>query len=312
MNISSRPALVPADSVVTAVADRRAAIVNVIRRARREIHLSLFRCDDDEIFRELERATGRGVDVNVLVTPRAKGGAKKRKKLWNVLENTGASLRVYADPLVKYHAKYLVADDGPAVIATFNFTFKCFERTCDAFVLTHDPEVITGLRELIAADRDGRPMPANLTSRLIVGPERSRRQLTTLIGQAQSRIRVIDAKLSDPGLVRLLDARRRAGLAVEVFDSKRLGALKSHGKILLIDDRIAVVGSLALASVSLDSRREVAIIVQEPAAVAEVARLFRSIQLSRTRFAALTTSRPKHVRATARLGVARAPQEALC
>ena len=136
---------------------------------------------------------------------------------------------------MKYHAKYLVADDGPAVIASFNFTLKCFERTCDAFVLTHDPDVVSGLRALIAADRDGRPMPASLTPRLVVGPERSRRRITTLIEQAQSSVRVIDAKLSDPGLLRLLDARRRAGLAVEVFDSKRLGGLESHGKILLID-----------------------------------------------------------------------------
>jgi phosphatidylserine/phosphatidylglycerophosphate/cardiolipin synthase-like enzyme len=213
---------------------------------------------------------------------------------------------------VKYHAKYLVADDGPAVVASFNFTLKCFERTCDAFVLTHDAAVVSGLRQLIAADRGGRPMPAGLTPRLIVGPESSRRQITTLIGQAQSSIRVIDAKLSDPGLVALLKERRRAGLAVEVFDSKRLGALKSHGKILLIDDRIAVVGSMALASVSLDTRREVAIIVQEPAAVAEVARLFRRFELSRTQLAGLGTCRPNHMPTAARPAVARAGQEALC
>src|SRR5207248_1888400 len=117
---------------------------------------------------------------------------------------------------------------------------------------------------------------------LIVGPERSRWQLTSLIGQARLSIRVIDAKLSDPDLVRLLNARRTDGLAVEVFSAKRLGALKSHGKILLIDDRLAVVGSLALSPVSLDVRREVAIIVEEPAAVAEVARLFDVVRRVRT------------------------------
>jgi len=39
--------------------------------------------------------------------------------------------------------------------------------------------------------------------------------------------------------------------------------LKSHGKIMLIDDAVAVVGSLALAPLSLDFRREVAILVDE-------------------------------------------------
>lgn len=282
MRVSSSSAVAPADSVVTSVAARRSTVVNVIRHARRQIDLSLFRCNDREIFSELARATARGVRVDVLVTPRARGGAKKLERLWSALQQTGASLHVYADPLVKYHAKYLVADDGPALVASFNYTRKCFERTCDACVLTHDSEVVSGLRALIAADREGRGMPSDLTPRLIVGPERSRWQLTSLIKHAQSSLRILDAKLSDPDLVRLLNARRADGVAVEVYGSKRLGTLKSHGKILLIDDRIAVIGSLALAPISLDFRREVAIIVNEPEAVADVARLFRTIRLFRT------------------------------
>ena len=122
----------------------------------------------------------------------------------------------------------------------------------------------------MAADRDGRPMAEELTPRLVVGPERARRQFTALIEDARSSIRLIDAKLSDPDLVSMLKARRESGLRVDVFGSKRLGDWKSHGKILLIDDRIAVVGSLALAALSLDFRREVAIRLDEPAAVAEV------------------------------------------
>jgi phosphatidylserine/phosphatidylglycerophosphate/cardiolipin synthase-like enzyme len=141
---------------------------------------------------------------------------------------------------------------------------------------------VSGLRQLMAADREGRAMPPDLTARLVVGPERARRQLTALIERAESSIRLIDAKLSDPELVTLLNARRAGGLAVEVFGSKRLGDLKSHGKILLVDDRIAVVGSLALAALSLDFRREVAIIVEEPAAVSEVGELFRAISAAAT------------------------------
>jgi phosphatidylserine/phosphatidylglycerophosphate/cardiolipin synthase-like enzyme len=312
MRVSSPSLVAPADSVVTSVADRRSTVVNVIRSARRRIDLSLFRCNDREIFGELARATARGVRVDVLVTPRARGGAKKLARLWSALQKTGASLHVYGDPLVKYHAKYLVVDDGPALVASFNFTLKCFERTCDAFVLTHDSEVVSGLRALMAADREGRGMPRSLTRRLIVGPERSRWQLTSLIEDAQSSIRVIDAKLSDPELVRLLNARRADGVVVEVYRSKRLGSLKSHGKILLIDDRIAVIGSLALAPISLDFRREVAIIVDEPEAVAEVARLFRTIRLSRMQPCGPTPGRNSDAPTAARPAIAAARLEALC
>ena len=266
------------DRLVTAVEDRRPALLDVIRKARHRITLSLFRCNDDELFNELAAATARGVAVEVLVTSRAKGGQKKMEKLWRDLERTGATLKAYTDPVVKYHAKYLVADDGPAVVASLNFTRKCFRKTCDALVITHDPAVVSGLRRLWAADCARAEMPEDLTDRLIVGPERARRQFTALVEQARASIRLIDAKLSDPDLVSVLNAKRSAGLTVEVFSSKRLGALKSHGKIMLIDDRIAVVGSLALAALSLDFRREVAIVVTEPAAVADAAALFRALR----------------------------------
>src|SRR5258708_7401496 len=264
------------DRLVTAVEDRRPALLDVIRQAQRRITLSLFRCNDDELFDELAAAAARGVVVEVLVTSRAKGGRKKMEKLWRELEKTGATLQAYTDPVVKYHAKYLVADEGPAVVASLNFTRKCFGKTCDALVITHDPAVVSGLRRLWATDRVCGEMPADLTDRLIVGPERARRQFTALIEQARSSIRLIDAKLSDPDLVSLLNAKRAAGLTVEVFSSKCIRALKSHGKIMLLDDRTVVVRNLALAALSLDFRREVAIVVTEPTAVAEAVALFRA------------------------------------
>jgi phosphatidylserine/phosphatidylglycerophosphate/cardiolipin synthase-like enzyme len=268
----------PPDQLITAVDERRPAILDVIRRARRQITLSLFRCNDRAVLEELAAATARGVAVEVLVTSRVKGGRPKIEKLWRALEKTGAAIKPYTDPVVKYHPKYLVADDGPAIVATLNFTKKCFRKTCDALVVTHDPAVVSGLRALWIADCSGSAMPADLSERLIVGPERARRQFTTLIEQARESIRLIDAKLSDPDLVSLLNGKRAAGIDVEVFSAKSAGALKSHGKILLIDDRLVVVGSLALAALSLDFRREVAIVVDDLAAVGAAIDLFNVVR----------------------------------
>jgi len=266
----------PPDRLVVSVDERRPALLGVIRQARSRITLSLFRCNDDAVFEELTAATARGVSVEVLVTSRARGGQKKMAQLWRALEQTGASLHSYTDPVVKYHAKYLVADEGPAIVASLNFTKKCFRKTCDAMVITHDPAVVSDLRRLWTADCSRLAMPEDLTDRLIVGPERARRQFTSLIEEARTSIRLIDAKLSDPDLVSLLNAKRAAGMTVEIFSARQLGDLKSHGKIMLIDDRTVVVGSLALAALSLDFRREVAIVVTDAAAVAEAAELFRA------------------------------------
>ncbi len=267
----------PADLIVTRPDARRMAVLETIGQARERIALSLFRCSDKGVFAELRAAVDRGVDVQVLVTSRVKGGKRKLRKLWRRLEDTGASLSAYTDAVVKYHAKYLVADDGPALITSLNFTRKCFFETCDALALTWDPAVVNGLHGLIAADREGHPLPHGLPERLIVGPERARRQFTTIIEGAQSSIQVIDAKLSDPGLIALLNARRAAGVSVSLHSDKLLCGMKSHGKIMLVDSARAVVGSLALTALSLDFRREVALMIEERSAVAEIDGLFRSI-----------------------------------
>ena len=47
---------------------------------------------------------------------------------------------------------------------------------------------------------------------------------------------------------------------------------------MLLDDQTVVVGSLALAALSLDFRREVAIVVTEPAAVAVAVELFQAVR----------------------------------
>jgi phosphatidylserine/phosphatidylglycerophosphate/cardiolipin synthase-like enzyme len=265
------------DRIVVAPAARREVVLDTILRAQSRITLSLFRCTDKALFGELAAAVERGVDVQVLVTSRAKGGKKKLKKLWKRLEETRASIVPYTDPVVKYHAKYLVVDDGPALITSMNFTRKCFDDTCDAVAVTYDPAIVEGLRQLMATDRECGAAPSTVSERLIIGPERARRQFTALLQQARKSIQIIDAKMSDPGLIDLLNQRRSQGIAVEIFGQKRVGNLISHGKMMLVDGARAVVGSLALTALSLDFRREVALVVDEPAAVAELDQLFRSI-----------------------------------
>src|SRR5262245_54605126 len=139
------------DRLIVDVDERLSTLIEVIRGARRTITLSLFRCNHRTIFDELAAASARGVLVDVLVTSRSKGGKKRRERLWNALERTGAAVHAYTDPVVKYHAKYLVADEGPAVVASLNFTKKCFGKTWDALVVTHDPEVVSGLNRLMAS-----------------------------------------------------------------------------------------------------------------------------------------------------------------
>jgi cardiolipin synthase A/B len=274
-----------ADRFVFAPDDRASAVLRVIRAARSRLILSLFRCDDFRILDALAAALQRGVKVSVLVTPRAKGGAKRLNALWTALADMGAVPCRYADPVVKYHAKYIVADDGPALVASLNFTRKCFTRTCDFVVTTFDPAVVGGLRCLFEADSRGpaAKLPLRLGSRLIVGPEHARSALTRLIQGAREHIRIVDPKLTDPAILDLLEAKRAAGVTVTVLQRDAAEAYRPHGKMMLIDDAVGVVGSLSLSALSLDFRREVALVVRDRACLGQMHRLFRRLAGSRRR-----------------------------
>ena len=49
-----------------------------------------------------------------------------------------------------------------------------------------------------------------------------------------------------------------------------VGSYKAHGKLLIIDDARAVLGSMAMSALSLDFRREVSIVIEERVLVQEL------------------------------------------
>jgi phosphatidylserine/phosphatidylglycerophosphate/cardiolipin synthase-like enzyme len=188
----------------------------------------------------------------------------------------GAKLHRYADPVVKYHAKYIVADDGPALVASLNFTRKCFTDTVDFLLVSHDPTVVAGLRRLFEADsrRPEPTRPVRFGRRLIAGPEHARREFTRLVERARRSIAIVDPKLTDPAILDLLKAKRAAGVAVRVLGRDSMGGLVPHGKLVLVDGAVGVIGSMSLSALSLDFRREVAVIVRDRECVGEMVRVF--------------------------------------
>ena len=267
------------ERIVITPGQRRDAVVSAIATARRELRMAIFRCDDFAVLDALAAAMKRGVRLRLLLTSRAKGWKKKLGALLTLLENMGAEVRSYADPVVKYHAKYLVADNRLAVVASLNFTQKCFEETCDFLLISEDRSVIRGLTKLFDADwhSPDATFPADLGDRLIVGPEEARDQMTALLASAERSIRIIDHKLTDPALVTLLKQRRKEGLTVDMKGEDHVAPLRAHGKLVLVDERTAVIGSMALSALSLGFRREVAVAIRHPKLVRELNAYYHSL-----------------------------------
>jgi cardiolipin synthase A/B len=283
------------DRLILAPSARRDSILKLMQSAERTLILSMFRCDDFAIVDELASTVKRGVRVRVLITQRARGWRERLKELAALLRSLGAEVQPYESPVMKYHAKYIVADDGPALVTSLNFTRKCFEDTCDFLVFSEDPDVVAGLKNLFELDcaaAAGAPLPA-VSDRLIVGPDTARQRLIQLLSAATSRIQIIDHRVTDPQILQLLDSKRRQGIMVQVVGSTRVDGLICHGRMILIDQKTAIIGSIHLAQPSLDARREVAIVVEEPGLVAELYDYFQSLAIDEANLLNLWAAPPE-------------------
>jgi len=252
-----------------------------MRSAERELILSMFRCDDLRIIDEVAAAVRRGVHVRVLITQRARGWKEKLRDLTALLRSLGADIRPYENPMMKYHAKYIVADDTQALVTSLNFTRKCFEDTCDFIVFTGDPDVVAGLRIVFENDYSSpdQPLPS-ITDRLILGPDHSRRRLVDILSSAQKSIAIMDHRATDPQVLDLLASKQREGVDVQLLGSRPIQGLLHHGRMLLLDGKVAVIGSIHLSPPSLDMRREVAIVIEEPGVVAELYDYFENLAMN--------------------------------
>jgi phosphatidylserine/phosphatidylglycerophosphate/cardiolipin synthase-like enzyme len=269
----------PVERVIVDPAERRPAVIQVIDGARERLHLSIFRCDEEPVLDALERAVRRGVHVRALVTGRAKGSKAQLKRLRATLKALGVDVRRYADAVVRYHAKYVVADNGPAVVASLNFTGKCFNATCDFMVVSSDADLVSTLLRVCEADWQGaalRPEDRRC-DRLIVGPEQARARFVALIGQATQTIRLIDPKITDPAMLLLLRTREAQGIRVDIRGRLGLGPLVAHGKLLMIDDEAAAIGSISLSTLALEFRREIAVVIRDRPSLDTLNRFWQSL-----------------------------------
>jgi cardiolipin synthase len=256
------------ERLVIAPGERRDAVVSFIDSARDRLSLSLFRCDDEPVLDAIGSAAGRGVHVRALMTERARGSKKHLKDLRKQIRQFGVEVRRYADPVVRYHAKYAIADGRAAMVASLNFTRKCFRDTCDFMLLSEDAPLAGELDRLFEADWEGNVYaPGRAADRLIVGPDQARSRFTTLIQQATRTIRLIDPKIGDSAMLMLLKARESDGVAVDLRCDEGLGALVPHGKLLMVDDALAVTGSIALSTLALEFRRELAVVIRDRASL---------------------------------------------
>jgi cardiolipin synthase len=259
-------------------------IVEAIRRARKTIHIAIFRFDRNEIERELAQAVARGVRVRALTAHTNRGGENRLRKLEQRLLSAGITVARSADDLLRYHGKFLVADDTLHVFG-FNFTKLDIDKSRSFGIATKDRKSVQEACKLFEADTIRQPY-SPLRSNLVVSPETSRAMLSTFIRGARKELAIYDAKIQDPMMIRLLKERAAKGVRVRVIGDLKgpdgevqvrpLKGLRLHVRAVIRDGTRAFVGSQSLRKEELDRRREVGLLISNPSVTRQLMKVFET------------------------------------
>ena len=255
-------------------------VVRAIQRAKRTVDIAIFRTDREEIEKALGAAVQRGVKVRVLVAHTNRGGENRLRKLEQRLLESGVTVSRTGDDFVRYHGKFLVADDTLHLFG-FNFTAVDTNKSRSFGVSTRDASAVREARALFDADSSRQPFVPKRTH-LVVSPENARETLAAFVKGARRQLLIYDVNIQDRVFMKLLEQQASAGIDVRVIgkckgckgvDVRPLRSMRLHVRAMVRDGARAFVGSQSLRRIELDKRREVGVLITNSA----VARQIRSI-----------------------------------
>jgi cardiolipin synthase A/B len=259
-------------------------VVQAIRSAKKRIDVCIFRLDVDEIERALGTAVQRGVRVRALIAHTNHGGESRLRKLEQRLLASGVAVSRSADDLLRYHAKYMVADDVLHVFG-FNLTKLDITKSRSFAVATRDRKAVTEAVKLFEADTT-RQSYSPSKSHLVVSPETARDVLSAFVRGARRELAIYDAKVQDPAILKLLKERAAKGVRIRLlgsakkadgaFEVRPLKTFRLHVRAIVRDGTQAFVGSQSLRKDELDSRREVGVLVNNPTVTRRLMQVFES------------------------------------
>ena len=258
----------------------RAPILSLMNDAKSSIKLVIYGLTDEQFINALIKAKNKGKNVQVLLEPkpyRAEG------------ENTSAMQKLHADDIALQqpnpdfkllHQKTLLIDQNYAVIMTFNFTHSTFKKERNFALIITDPAELQEIQNVFSADWQHKNIAVN-NPNLVWSPNNSREKILELIHQAHSSIKIYAEGLSDYRVIGALAKAARSGANVQVLmsaewnkrDNKKFAYLSKagvnvrfsknymiHAKVILIDQKRALLGSINLTKPSMDDNRELSVI----------------------------------------------------
>jgi phosphatidylserine/phosphatidylglycerophosphate/cardiolipin synthase-like enzyme len=262
-----------------------APVVKAIHRASKAIDIAIFRIDREEIEKALAAAVQRGVRVRVLVAHTNRGGESRLRKLEQRMLEAGVTVTRTGDEFIRYHAKYMIADEALHLFA-FNFTTADTAKSRSFGVSTRDKSAVKEALTLFEADCTRQPFTPIKRSPLVVSPETARETLMGFVKGARRQLLIYDVNIQDPEFTKLLKQLAAKGVDVRVIGKfkgsgdaigvRPLKPLRLHARAIIRDGSRAFVGSQSLRRPELNQRREVGAVITNAAVAGKLRDIFEA------------------------------------
>ena len=264
--------------------DGVAPLLSAIRNAKKSVEITIFRFDRSDIEEELKAAVGNGVRVAALIARANRGGEESLRKLEMRFLEAGIIVARTADDLIRYHNKLIIVDRRILYMLSFNFTHLDIDQSRGFGIVTRNVKWVQEAVKLVRADFTRQPYKPGQDT-FVVSPANARKVLSSFLKRAKKQLLIYDPKISDRGMIRVLQDRAKAGVEIRVIGRIDEGAhlsiskptpIRLHARTIIRDRRLAFVGSQSLRPAELDSRRELGLIVREASIVRRLIDAFES------------------------------------
>jgi phosphatidylserine/phosphatidylglycerophosphate/cardiolipin synthase-like enzyme len=274
-------------------------ILEAINNAQRSVWLEMYLLTDQNIIKALENAAGRGLDVRVMLEPHPVGGGSPQSTI-NALNAAGAKAQDTNTAFALTHEKGMVIDGNTAYIMTSNFTFSALNgKNREYDIIDTTPQDVQGTIDIFNADWN-RTSTQVTDPNLVVSPNNSRTALINFINSAKSSLIIEAEEMYDSAVEQAIASAGQRGVVVQVIlptpqsgssDSNASGiaAIKAggaqvkedpqlymHAKMMVADGTRAYVGSENFSSQSLDSNRELGLLMSDQNVLSTLEQTFQS------------------------------------
>jgi cardiolipin synthase len=265
-------------------ADGVGPLIAAIKSAKNRVEIAIFRFDRTDVEAALKAAATRGVKVTALIAFANRGGEQRLRKLELRCLDAGIIVARTSDDLIRYHDKYILIDRRILYVLSFNFTHLDIDHSRGFGIETTNASWVREATRLFRADCT-RSKYAPKAETFVVSPANSRKVLEMFVKRARKQLLINDPKISDRGILRVLQERAKAGVEIKVIgsvagrtqlDAQKLAGIRLHTRTIIRDRRQAFVGSQSLRAEELDGRRELGLIVQDAKVVKTLIETFEA------------------------------------